>query len=718
MQAILPLFVTFLALFENFIAFFFENAILCIIRRKEVRRVMRMKAYFSKENLHKEWNRSNYRLLALYFLSSLLLNAVIELLARRSLFDTLAFCIGKPWVFLYGAYLIFFTISFSLLFAKRRFYFLLVSAVWLGLAVTDFLLLTFRSMPLTASDIWLMASVRDIFEKYLSHIALFLLILGIAALIGLILFLWSRAKKFPRTPCFSVLTILLTALALFLVTNLFVRIDVLDKTNEFSSLPRAYHENGFVYCFAASLVTGGIEEPVEYSPNEVEEIIDTQRALPQTEKDTPNIVFVQLESFFDANYLKNLQFSENPVPNFEALKAEYPSGLLSVPAIGAGTANTEFEVLTGMNLNHFGVGEYPYMTIVNSTASESVAFTLSRLGYGTHAVHNNSATFYDRHIVYANLGFRSFTSVEYMNDVEYNPRGWAKDSVLTGEICKALDSTEGKDFVFAVSVQPHGKYPDEILPDVPIIGVQGAQDEARKNGLEYYLYQLKECDAFIAELTQTLQDFDEPTVVVFYGDHLPSFNFQQEELSYGNTQTTEYVIWANFPLEENADRNLQTYQLSAYVMDLCGIHEGAVFRLHQSYDYAGDSSETYQRALEVLEYDILSGEQYYAENGAPPYPTDMRFDVEDVRITAVTQREDCLLVSGSHFTPYSVVYINGTAYETEYRSEESLIVKDAVLAPEDALTVAQVSAADELEILSTSKPFVFAPRGEKYADDR
>ena len=670
--------------------------------------VLRIRAYFSAEKLKKQWNRENYRIVSLYFVFSVLLNGAIELLARRSLFDTLSFCIGKPWVFLYGAFLIFTVLSFSLLFPKRRFWFLLLAAVWFGLAVTDFILLTFRSMPLTASDIWLMASVRDIFEKYLSRIELLFLILGISALLGLIFFFWARAKKFPCTPCFSFVTVLLGALSLLLLTALFVRIDVLDETNAFSSLPRAYHENGFVYCFSASLVTGGVDEPEDYSPHEVEEIIDTQRDLPQTKADTPNIIFVQLESFFDANYLKNLHFSENPVPNFEALKAEYPSGLLSVPCVGAGTANTEFEVLTGMNLNHFGVGEYPYMTIVNSTASESIAFTLAQLGYATHAVHNNNATFYDRHIVYANLGFQTFTSLEYMNGVEYNPRGWAKDSVLTGEICKALTATEEKDLVFAVSVQPHGKYPSEPLPDAPLLAVQAMEEKGRKNGLEYYLYQLKECDAFVAELTQALQSFEEPTVVVFYGDHLPSFNFQQEELSYGSTQTTEYVIWSNFPLAENGKRDLQTYQLGAYVMDLCGIHEGAIFRLHQSYDYAGDDSTAYQQALEVLEYDMLSGEQYYAENSAPLQPTDMRFDVEDICITALTQEEDALRVAGEHFTPYSVVYVNDIGYETTYLSETALLVEGLVLAPEDIVAVVQVSAADTVEILSMSKPFVFA----------
>lgn len=678
---------------------------------------MRIREYFSVKRLKEEWNRDNYRTLALYFLFALVLNAVIELLARRSFYDTLAFVMGKPWTFAYGAFLIFCTLSVSLLFPRRRFYFLLIAAVWFGLAVTDFILLSYRSMPLTASDIWLMASVRDIFEKYLSHFALFLLVLGISFLMGAIFFLWSQAKKFRLAPCFSIVTVLFFSLGLVYVTNLFTRIDILDRTDEFSSLPQAYHQNGFVYCFSASLVTGGIDEPEIYSPDEVDDVIDTQIVLPPSVKNPPNIVFVQLESFFDANYLKDLTFAENPVPNFEALKEDWPCGLLYVPAIGAGTANTEFEVLTGMNLSHFGVGEYPYMTIVGSNAAESIASTLSRCGYSTHAIHNNNATFYDRHIVYANLGFGSFTSIEFMNDVEYNPRGWADDSVLTGEIEKALDSTEGRDFVFAVSVQPHGKYPAEPLEDAPVLGVSGMEDEERRNGLEYYLAQLKACDEFVLELTQALSAYDEPVVVVFYGDHLPSFNFGQEELSCGTTQTTEYVVWANYPLKDRPSRSLQTYQLGAYVMDLCGVHEGTIFRLHQSYGYADDHAEAYQAALSLLEYDMLSGEQYYAEDSVPPHPADMRYDVEDITISAVTQDGELLRVDGTHFTPYTVVYINDSACETEYVNENTLLVNDTVLAPDDEICVAQVSASDALDILWMSEPFVFAQGGEPYDND-
>lgn len=88
--------------------------------------------------------------------------------------------------------------------------------------------------------------------------------------------------------------------------------------------------------------------------------------------------------------------SEDPIPNFHNLESNYSTGYLTVPVVGAGTANTEFEVLTGMSMQYFGTGEYPYKTILKQTDCESIASDLSKIGYGTHVVHNNTATFYSR----------------------------------------------------------------------------------------------------------------------------------------------------------------------------------------------------------------------------------------------------------------------------------------------------------------------------------
>ena len=136
-------------------------------------------------------------------------------------------------------------------------------------------------------------------------------------------------------------------------------------------------------------------------------------------------------------------------PNLRSMFENYSSGYFKVPSVGAGTANTEFEVLTGMNLRYFGPGEYPYKTYVKEKPCESAASALSALGYGTHALHNNGGNFYSRARVFDNMGFDSFTSKEFMNILQQTPNGWATDAILVDHILDAMDTTEGKDFVFA-----------------------------------------------------------------------------------------------------------------------------------------------------------------------------------------------------------------------------------------------------------------------------
>ena len=96
---------------------------------------------------------------------------------------------------------------------------------------------------------------------------------------------------------------------------------------------------------------------------------------------TPNVVFVQLESFFDVDALEDASFSTDPIPVFRELMETCPHGQLRVPSVGGGTANTEFEVLTGMNLDYFAAGEFPYNTILKDTSCETVCFNLKELGY-------------------------------------------------------------------------------------------------------------------------------------------------------------------------------------------------------------------------------------------------------------------------------------------------------------------------------------------------
>ena len=381
---------------------------------------------------------------------------------------------------------------------------------------------------------------------------------------------------------------------------------------------------------------------------------------------------------------------------------EYTSGYYKVPSVGAGTANTEFESISGMSLHYFGPGEYPYKSILKETTCESAPYVLKNLGYTTHAVHNNEANFYGRRSIFPNLGFDTFTSAEYMPEEENkNPLGWTKDEVLTDEILKCLDSTEGSDYIYTISTQGHGAYPEEQLIDDPEITVTGAATEAQNNQWEYYCNEIHEMDNFVKELTDALADYPEDVILVMYGDHLPTMGLTVEDLKNKYLFQTQYVMWDNFDMEKK-DVNLAAYQMAAEVMDRAGIHEGTIFRYHQ----ARRNTRNYQVDLETLQYDLLYGERYsYKENGEIFERTKMHMGLYDVSLDSmelVSDTDFTYRLKGTNFTPSSQVKLNGEWVDTVYVNPTTLMISGTELNDFDRVSVSQRSNSSTRKALSKS----------------
>ena len=525
----------------------------------------------------------------------------------------------NPLIFLYNTLIIAITLTPALFFARRICFYVIVSLLWVIIGITDFILLQFRTTPFTFVDVTMIQSAIGIWDHYLTVWQLILIVLLFsAAVIGCVI-LFRRTKKLEKPPALRVVkSMILMAACAIVATDLGVALKFLSRN--FGNLADAYHSYGLPYCFVNSMFNTGIDKPKKYSEEYVQKIIasiehtttpiptplPTPTLTPMPEKEperTPNILFLQLESFFDPTSIAGSTFTDDPLPNYRRLMEEFTSGYLYVPSVGAGTANTEFEVITGMNLDFFGPGEYPYKTILLNTACESIGYVLKNRGYGTHAIHNNDGTFYGRHLVFPNLGFDNFTSIEYMNPIDRTPLAWAKDRILTGEIAKALDSTKEPDFIYTISVQGHGSYPDkEILTD-PAIDLSLPEHLSELYyPLLYYTNQIREMDDFVAELIQMLEDRKEETVLVMYGDHLPGFKLTQEDLGGASLFATQYVVWSNFELEPE-HKDLEAYQLYSYVLERLNIHDGIINGFHQTQKL----SELYLEELEILEYDMQIG---------------------------------------------------------------------------------------------------------------
>ena len=640
--------------------------------------------------------------LLLHALCSALGCFLIEMISRRSFSAAWTYMTTKPLVFAYNAALIFTTSLIVYLFRRRCFWRVLISILWLLLGIINGVILSNRVTPFTGPDLHLLTDGMAVLNKYLPAwgVVLALILLGLFALLLLILLI--KAPKYKRKVKFRYdLLLVVVGAALFAgATQLALEKRVLS--NYFGNIAFAYEDYGYPYCLVVTIFDTGISCPRDYSEQEITRIEKTEDNLPATNEDSkPNIIFVQLESFFDPTLVEYLNISEDPIPNFRKLMKEYTSGYYKVPSVGAGTANTEFESITGMSLHYFGPGEYPYKSILKETTCESAPYVLKNLGYSTHAVHNNEANFYGRRSIFPNLGFDTFTSAEYMSEEEdKNPLGWTKDEVLTDEIIKCLDSTEESDYIYTISTQGHGAYPEEQLIDDPEITVSGAETEAQNNQWEYYCNEIHEMDNFVKELTDALADYPEDVILVMYGDHLPTMGLTVEDLKNKYLFQTQYVMWDNFGLEKK-DENLAAYQMAAEVMDRAGIHEGTIFRYHQ----ARRNTRNYQVDMETLQYDVLYGKKYSYDGGSPFQRTKMRMGLYDVTLDSmeeISTVDHTYRIKGTNFTPSSQVKLNGEWYDTVYVNPTTLMISGTEINDFDRVSVVQRSNSSTRKALSKS----------------
>jgi phosphoglycerol transferase MdoB-like AlkP superfamily enzyme len=441
----------------------------------------------------------------------------------------------------------------------------------------------------------------------------------------------------------------------------------------------------------------GIKTPAGYSEAAIEEILNEDGDNSSSDSKV-NIIFVQLESFVDPSLFTNITLSEVPTPNFEMLRERFSSGLLTVPVVGAGTANTEFEAITGMSAKFFGPGEYPYESILTKETCESIPYNLKQLGYSTHAIHNHRAVFYGRNTVFTKLGFDTFTSLEYMIGPVKTPRNWAKDGLLTGEIMSALNSTPGQDYIYTISTQGHGKYPTEQILTNPEITVGGTESDSSKWAFEYYVNQIHEMDQFIKVLTDTLNKYDEKVVLVMYGDHLPALEFTASEISTHSLYKTQYVIWNNFGMKKIKE-DMTSYQIGAEVLDRLNIHTGTITKFHQTQKGTGN----YLNKLRLLQYDMLYGNKYVYGGKTPFLPVELRMGVNPITIDEIVELNGKYYLKGQNFTEYSKVSLNGKVLDTLYLSPTILGLIDKA-DPIDVpnMKVSQLDRKNK-EILSTTE---------------
>ena len=681
-----------------------------ILRNIKTKLFTKVEKQHSEEYLRRIAFLNKYSLL-FHALMSCGIVFVVELLSRRDFLSACSFVGSHTAAFLFNAFIVFVSLSLVYLFHRRAFFRIFISGFWIILGIINGCILSNRVTPFGFTDL---KCINDLFA--MNNTNYFTAEEATIVVIGLGAFFLFCAVLFIKGPRYQGKIHKIVVLA-SIVSVMFIGLPVTTSAAQnanvvasyFSNIAQGYENYGFIYGFSSSVVDRGMRKPDDYTEEHVAEITDKVGSSKQetavTKDDAPNIICVLLESFCDPEEIKFLHYNDDPIPTFHYLEDNFSTGYLTVPVVGAGTANSEFEVLTGMSMQYFGTGEYPYKTILKKTDCESTAADLSSIGYGTHAVHNNGGNFYSRVNAFSMMGFDTFTSKELMNIQTYTPNGsWATDDILVNETIKTLDSTPDQpDFTYTITVGTHGDYPKDPVIETPKFKANGAFDQEERNQWTYYLNQLNEVDTFMADLIDAVNQRDENTVIVFFGDHLPTMGLQDSDMRSGDIYKTKYVTWNNMGLEKK-DADLYAYQLMANITNSVGIHEGTILNYHQTQMNSAD----YQDGLENLQYDILYGDRY-CYNGKDKYPaTDIVMGIDPVTVDNATNSigNSEVIIRGTHFTKWSKVFVNETKVNTIFSGPGCLIINKDDISDGDTIQVCQMGSNNT--VFRESNTFVYS----------
>ncbi|MDO4436776.1 MAG: LTA synthase family protein [Coriobacteriaceae bacterium] len=355
-----------------------------------------------------------------------------------------------------------------------------------------------------------------------------------------------------------------------------------------------YRNCGFVPSFVSLLQDFAIPVPEGYSRESAQELQDElasqfdagmgaapgrAAAEAQFGEIKPTVITVMNETFTDLSLYEGLRDAGYAGPvGYKSLAGTLQRGTLMSSVMGGGTANTEFEFLTGNSSAFIGFGKYPYQ-LYDLSGVDSLAAQLSDLGYATTAMHPQLATNYNRSNVYPELGFDEFLSIEDFGEVEQYHAG-ARDKATYDKILELLANDEAPQFIFDLTMQNHSGYDPGTVPaeDVARYAPAGVTDEALLGQLDTYLACIEQSDKDLMYFIDRLRELSRPVVLVFFGDHQPAIAAGLNDAVYPNedpftheirTYESTYMVWANYevagaPLDVQAE--VGAAQLAAQVL--------------------------------------------------------------------------------------------------------------------------------------------------------
>ncbi|MGL9742881.1 LTA synthase family protein [Enterococcus sp. DIV1368c] len=555
--------------------------------------------------------------------------------------------------FLLACFVLLTVFLFMVAFAGSYLFGLLFYLVSIGiLGFANYLKMSYRQEPIYPDDLKMITEFNLLKDMTGTPIFIGLILLAILAFGGVV---WAIVRSFKKDRTFQIyriLTLIMTVAMMGYFSNFNNPYNLLRKAYNQTALwipysqKMNYYNTGFIGGFLYNLKVEPMERPEGYSKEKINEITEKYQAIADEKNQTasdeqPNIIYVMSESFSDPSHLNGVTVTGDPLADYREVANQTYSGRMLSQNYGGGTANIEFEALTGLSMALFnGQMTTPYTMLVPKLDQlPSLVSTLNAQNYRTTAIHPYNTSMYKREDVYQTLGFDSFISegnMTYTDTIDNNP--YISDESAYKEILDLLKDEQTPQFVHLVTMQTHmpyaGKYSQLDFSAT-------TEDDTGTDTLNNYLQDIAYSSQALKAFTEALKDTPRRTLVVFWGDHLPGIysdeiknkNEKQAlhqteflmfdtagELEKGETNdavTSPFYFAANL-LEQTNQKTTGFYQLLLEMESAIPAFERELYFQNGQWGkeaQLNQAQEEVYEAYRLIQYDLVSGEQYSLDAG-------------------------------------------------------------------------------------------------------
>lgn len=528
----------------------------------------------------------------------------------------------------------------------------LSSLVMLIVAIANYYKMLVVGEPIYPSDLSMISNIDEIigYVKNLLSPTLIIGLLVIIALLAILSFICRKGFKLTmklRVIFFAIFIAYLASIFYYEKSPLKPLVNSTVYFTKWNQLNN-YQQNGFLFGFITNLQNDLMIKNDHYTEANLQKIMDdyTKKAEDYNESadlsQQPNIITIVSESLSDPTVFNQLTFSEDPLPNLRQYLETYSSGHFLSPFKGNRTANVEFEYLVGFTNSLLLEGTIPFQQALSSKPEiPSFISFMDQLDYTSVAIHPNNAAFYKRSQVYPALGFDEFLSIDKMKHLDYiDSQKYVSDQSVFDELYAELEAADRPIFAYGLTMANHIAIFDKKFGEntIEVLDANGEHNTE----METYAEGLKQTDLALKEFITKIENYDEPTLVIFFGDHL--INFQSdihEQHGYIEKDTdalraklffeTPLLIMSNmddFQIENIDDvspifiaplilreLNLPLSPFYVFLLDLYEefsvLHNN--FKLDANQNQVDELTEHQEQLLlilELIQYDILEGKEY------------------------------------------------------------------------------------------------------------